>query len=695
MQIPSYLQERLLDVSAFGYGLHLLEDSTKAPIGSARTMTNMMITDRGGISKRPGTAILGTTNTAQYGTTGFFNYIKSNGAQEVPVKAYGGELEYFHPTLRTWTRLMNGYTPNQEFGFKEHLVNTDNEDYLYFCNRTESYSRWSGATAATAGALVGGETTVTVDSVLKTDVFESKTATANSSTTLDVADAPWAASQWVKFYVRITAGPELGQIRLISANTASQITFAALGGAPGNVSFEIRQVKFPASGTLMVNGNQLSYSAIPSDATFTTSAAVATPTASAVTVIPTTYPQNPRGNRLETHYTRMIVGNVRSALSRDSGGAMQGSASAGSYFVSKVKNATDFTFAAARIAGEGDIVSTPYGGGDITDIINSEDQFYVFKPHYIEAAKYSQDTADVITRQQLKTGFGSIHKAIKGRDDVYFVTYDNQITSVGRVQLKDTFPQSVNLGLVIKSLLDTLDFSAANGIEYKNRLFITCKATTTDINNNRVLVYNEQTKSFEGLWELGAFGFLILDGNLHYSSAQTPDVYEMFTGSSDAIGSVSYPIASTWQSNWMNLTPKRRFVPKSDFNPQSINGFAVEGYIRGGTTLTFEIATDFIDAPALSFTFGGTESQFLDAPSSVFAFLGDAPLGESPLAAFSSPDVNGDIHFMFLVYFPDIYSNHFSLTARNYGTDQYFEITRFGLAVTQDTLFPTTRVKSL
>lgn len=691
--IPSYLQERLLDISTFGYGLHLLEDSTKAPLGSARVMTNMMITDKGGISKRPGTGILGAPNASANATHGFYNYIKSNGAQEIPVKAYSTELEYYHPTLNVWTRLYNGYTANKEFGFKEHLVNTDNDDFLYFCNRYDNYSRWQGVTAVTNGVLAGGETTVVVDSTLKTDTFDAGTATGHATTTITDSTKNWGTSQWVNFYVRITSGTQAGVISLISANTATQITFAAITD-PGACTYEIRQLKFPVSGTLMINGNQLAYSAVPTDSSFTTSAAAATPTNSPVTIIPTVYPANPRGNRLETHYTRMIVGNVRSGLSRDSGGALQGSSSAGSYYVSKVKNATDFTFSAARLAGEGDIVSTPYGGGDITDIVASEDKFYVFKPRYIEAASYSQDGNDLITRQQLKTGFGSINKAIKGRDDVYFITYDNQITSVGRVQLKDTFPQSANIGLIIKTLLDTLDFSAATGIEYKNRLFISCKASTSDANNNRVLVYNEQTKSFEGLWELQAGFFSIFKTNLHYASSQTPDVYQMFTGASDAIGSTSYPISSTWKSNWMNLTPKRRFVPKSDFNQQSINAFAVEGYIRGGTTLTFELAKDLIDTAALSFTFGGTETQFLDADN-LFVFLGDRPLGTEPLASFSTPDVDGNIHFMFLVYFPDIYSNHFSINVMNSGTDQYFEIIRFGVATTQDTLFSPLKVKTI
>src|SRR5581483_10777349 len=521
------------DISSFAYGLHVLEDSTKAPIGSARTMTNMMITDKGGISKRSGTSLLGSVNASNNGTYGLYNFVKSFGSQEIPVKAYSTELEYYHPTLLVWSRLMNGYTSNQEFGFKEHLVNTDNEDYLYFCNRTENYSRWSGATAATTVALTGGETTVTVDSVLKTDVFETGTASGSSATTITDSTKNWATDQWKNFYVRITSGAKNHSISLITANTATQLTFSTLGSDPSSPTYEIRMPKFPASGTLMLNGNQLAYTAIPTDTTFTTSAAAATAISSPVTVVPTTYSANPRGNRLETHYTRMIVGNVRSALSRDSSGNVQGSQSTGSYYVSKTKNATDFTFSAARVAGEGDIVSTPYGGGDITDIANHEDVFYIFKKAYIESAKYSQDTSDLVVRQQLKTGFGSQNRVIKARDDIYFVTTDNQVTSVGRVSQKDTFPQSENLGLVIKRLLDTLGFVNVSGIEYQNRLYFTCKADPADAYNNRVLVFNEQSRSFEGLWELGVYGFMVYGGNLYYADSRTPNVYRMLTGAND------------------------------------------------------------------------------------------------------------------------------------------------------------------
>jgi hypothetical protein len=61
------MKEVFIDMEKFKLGFYALEDTTKAPFGSARTMTNCQVTDRGGISPRPGTELLGTYNTAGFG----------------------------------------------------------------------------------------------------------------------------------------------------------------------------------------------------------------------------------------------------------------------------------------------------------------------------------------------------------------------------------------------------------------------------------------------------------------------------------------------------------------------------------------------------------------------------------------------------------------------------------------------------
>ncbi len=685
------MNERLIDIQNFRLGFQALEDTTKAPVGSLRIMRNTRVTDRGGLAPRPGTVLLGSANASTKVCRGFFNFKKSDGSDEVLVKAYDTELEFLSKNYSSsgWQRLKTGFTSGKEFGFMASLVNTDNQDKLIFCNRFEPYQTWEGTVTLLNGALAGGETTVTVDSTLLPDIYEAQTATASSATTLTVSTAAWGASQWVNFYVHILSGVNAGKISKISANTGTQITFATLGSDPGLCQFEIRQIAFPVSGTLILGGNTLAYSAIPTATTFTTSAAAATANRTPVTVVPIEYPLAPRGNRMANYLTRAIIGNVRSALNRDSGGALQGYSAAGSYFVSKINTPTDFSFSATRVAGEGDVVSAPYGGGDFTDIIAQEDSFYAFKAQYIEKAAYSQDTADLITRTPLKTGIGSVGKAFVGTDDVYFITPDKQITSLGRVQLKDLVPSTVNIGYKIRRYLENIVVDdVGRGAQIGGKLYFPVKSNSAAMYNDVVLVYNKQYSMWEGIWDIGAFSIERFNDQWYYAESDGPDVYEMFVGNADVVGTTRNPIFSEVATHFINLTPTKSAV-------QGLYCLFVEGYILGGTTITFNMWKDFSDDPFLTFDFSTTEQGLLDGTESK-GFLGGAPLGIDPLGAtFSDPDADGKRHFSFRVYFPFQYGNFFSIGHRSNDADIDYEITRYSVGVKYDTVIPTSRIKTV
>lgn len=693
-----------IDINDFTPGLQVLEDATNAPGGSAQIMQNMVITDRGGIAPRPGTLLIGTYNSDSNPVVGFYNYVKSGVATEILVKSYNGRLEYFHPDLQDWYLIKAGYTLGAEFGFREHLINTEFEDYLYFCNAKEPYSRWSGSYTQLNGAYVSG-VTLTVDSTLKTTTYElgTQTGATHTATTLSDTSKTWATDQWKGFYILITSGAQSGRIGLISGNTATVLTFATVGADPGaGCTYQIRMPKFAASGTLVVgtNGTNVAYSAIPSSTTFTiTDPSVGFADNSPVTVLPTEYPAAPRGNRLENHHTRMIVGGVQSGMSRDAAGVLQGSQSTASIYVSKIKNATDFSFAAPRVAGEGDIITAPYGGGNITDVINFEDSFAIFKRAYIELDKYATDnTADVPSSTPLKSGFGSVSRVVKGRDDVYFTTVDNQITSLSRVQFKDTIPQSTNIGILIKRLLDTFDFSNIHGDEYGQRLFFTCKQRSQDSANNQIIVYNRLTKSFEGIWLLNAYGFTKTSNKFYYAESTGPNVWEMFTGLNDVRGTNIFGITASWRSNWIHLVPqKSRFRSRpSQFQIQSINGLAYEGYIKDGTTIRFSLYTDFSENSDLFFTFGNIPSdQGFISGSDIGVFLADNPLGLEPIGTLTTPNPNGERHFKFIVYFPDIYCNHLALGVDSSGTNQSYEISRIGISTAEEQLQASDNIKNI
>ena len=683
------MKTRIVDLEKFSTGLRLLEDSANSPLGSARLMTNCYITDRGGIAKRPGTLLLGSANASVKPTTGFYIYNKSFGNLQIPVKTYDTYSEYYHANFG-WTRLESGFTDGSEHGFKEHIRNIDNEDYLYSGNKTEDYRRWSGAYTQLNGALVGGETTVTVDGVLKSTVVYSGTATSNAATTVDVSTAAWATDQWKNFYILIKAGVHADKIRLISANTGTQITFATLGSGPGNVAFEIRQAAIPASGTLVINSEEVAYSAIPTQYTITTSAvADAHADNSPVTVKPTSYSAAPKGNRLEVNLDRMLVGNVASALSRDSSGNIQGSASPLSVYVSKLRNAADFTFAATRVAGEGDIVSFPEGALSVVDIANQEENFYVFTQGSIGAVSYSQDSNDVAVKVPLKSGTGAVGRVIKGENDIYFVTPDKKISSIGRIADKDVTPQVENIGLSIKRLTDDFDFTNHAGIKYKQRIFHALKSSSDTSYNDKVLVYSELNRSYEGLWSLPAFGFGVYGDSLYYANSGNPNVYQMFTGTADNDGTSDYAIDFEWMSNWINLTPTKSSI-------QGMQAFVCEGFIWAGTEeINFSIYADYNTNASYSFTFGINNTDFLDDTIGLNNYFGGSAIGLTPIGSLGSITSDGSRHFLFVLYLPFLYANFFSIGITNNEVGAKFDITRLGIGVTDEPELASTRVLSV
>lgn len=688
------MAERIIDIGPDEFrreGFQALDDTTAAKPGALRVMRNAEVTKRGGLAPRPGTVLLGSNNTSPSRIRGFYNFRRSLDSDELLIKCYDDEIEFLSKDYQSagWSRLKSGYTVDSEFGFATSLVNTDNEDYLVGGNRYEPYFRWTGAVTALNGVLAGGETAVTVDSTISPDTYESKTATGSSATSLTVSTATWVTSQWVNFYVLITSGALAGKVRKITANDGTSITFDTLGADPGLVTFEVRKLAFPASGTIIYNGTTIAYTAIDTSTTFTVVSAHAAPDDSVVTLVPTEYSGAPRGNRLSNFLTRIVVGNVRSAMARDSGGALQGYSSAGSVFVSKLRNPFDFGYAATRVAGEGDIISMPYGGGDITDVQTQEDQFYAFKERYIESISYSQDSNDLAVRDPLMAGIGSVGKTIRGANDIYFMTPDKVFTSIGRVQLKDIRPQTMNIGEKVSRFLDTCGVDdIGRGAEIDNKLYIPIKSDPDFENNDIILIYNKDTKAFEGIWDIGAFGIERWNGEWYYAESGGANVYEMFNGHADVRGTDRFGIDFEVATHYMNLTASKGYL-------QAMKGIVIEGYVGGGSSFSTKIWKDFATSPDVQFDFAFTESALLDGSESQ-AFIGHAPFGIDPMgAAFSEPGADGRRHFSFRTYFPFMYGNYFSFGFSANRADNDFEITRFGLMLSQDPAVNTGKIKNI
>lgn len=669
-------------------GLLALEDTTLAPKGSFSILQNAVITDRGGVGPRPGTVLLGSQNSSVSYCTGLFNFRKSFGSDEVLIKTYGMTFEGYSRNLSAsgWFTVKNGYTANSEHGFVASLVNTDNQDYVISCNRYEAYQRWSAALSTLTAQLNGGEGTIRVSSTLNPNVYEAQTATGSSATTITVSSAAWAINQWIGFSVHILG---TGIISPITGNTATVLTFSSITD-PGLVAFEIRMPSYPPSGNLIYGGNIVAYSAIPTDSTFTVSSASAASAGTVVTLVPDTYAGAPRGNRMASYLGRVIVGNVRSALVLNgNGSAQQGYASAGSYFVSKLNAPTDFTYSAPRVPGDGDVVATPFGGGDINAVMAQENYAYIFKNRYVESVQYSQDGNDLPNRVPLPQASGSVGKVIQGTTNLYFMTADNKLLSLGRIQLTTELPQTKNVGIKIKRLLDGYTFDQVNGFEWKDKVYIACKSSPTLSANDTVIIYNKIYDIFEGTWNLNAFGFEYFNNTLVYAEGTSSNVYTMLTGTADVIGTTRNPIPFNAVSHFINLTA-------SKVNIQAMASMYFEGYIDAATTVTLKGYKDFESSPFLSFDFSGTEDLLLNGSISG-AFLGDQPLGLQALGTISNPDDgnNGRRHFQFRVYFPFVYANYFAYGAEGTNTDMNFELTRVGFGLKEDPVVNVSKIKSI
>jgi hypothetical protein len=85
---------------------------------------------------------------------------------------------------------------------------------------------WTTLTSTGLAATWGTDGRL-VSPYIRTDSFDSGTATSGSSTTLVCTGKGWTNDQWINFQVRITGGTGVGQKSRITDNTSDTLTFAA------------------------------------------------------------------------------------------------------------------------------------------------------------------------------------------------------------------------------------------------------------------------------------------------------------------------------------------------------------------------------------------------------------------------------------------------------------------------------------
>jgi hypothetical protein len=257
---------------------------------------------------------------------------------------------------------------------------------------------------------------------------------------------------------------------------------------------------------------------------------------------------------------------------------------------------------------------------------------------------------------------------------------------------KDQTVQTENIGLPIKRLLDTFEYTDVTGVEFRNRILFSCKSDSDQVYNNIMMVWNKRTRTFEGVWNLGAMNFDTYLDELYFAAANESNVYKMFTDiNTDVLGpGESVPITAAWESNFFNLTPLKS-------STQAIVSLNLEGYIGPNTTFQFDLYKDFSTASALTFTFSSADmddDEFL-LGDDLAAFLGQNPLGIDPLGTIDAPGSDGRRRFSFIVYFPFIYGQYFATAVQSEGKDQDWEIIRQTLGLRESISTKVSSIKSI
>jgi hypothetical protein len=599
---------------------------------------NVTITDGDRIGVRKGSEIFGSTSTATTPITGLHTKERRDGTN-IMMRAYDESLEYYHTGTEAWENLNDGYTAAQTFGFADHNVNTDALDYTYFCNAIDPYSRWTGRFTQLDGALSGGEGTITVDSVLTDTVFNSGTSTTTTTTTL-VVSGGWATDLWNDFYIHITSGASVGKISKITATTSTQVTFGAIAGLTGNPTYEIRQIAYNDSSnmTIRIGTTDVAYTGFGTTTTFT--GCTNTPAASddaAVAQAVEEFPENPRGNVLLVHNTRMFVTGSK-------GNRIQKGAES-TVFYSAIADATDFTFSSPRTADEGGTIDTPEGGGGVIGLGTQEDTIYILKRNLVKTLTFTQDTNDLPTILPLinspQVGPESAQGVFKMDNFLMYASSEGAIKSVGRLKEID-YVQRFQISDPIRSLVGTFSFTNAAGIFYKQKAYISAQQSGGTF-NDVVLVYDAEKEA----WDAPSVGWLashwtIYNGELYYGSSTGPEVYKVEVDSRYDDNDAPYEcVARFAYSNYGAPAVQKEFQK-----------FFLEGYIAENTTISIVLRYNYLGRQETkTMELAGTDEAYMLSDFD-YSALGTGLLGVDPLGAvLGDEDATSDLQ-KFRVYFP-------------------------------------------
>lgn len=590
-------------------------DSAKSP--GLQVMRNVILSDRGGVSVRSGSELFGASGSSNPITSGH-TAIKRDGTN-IMLRAFSTYLEYYNTLTSSWEVLKSGFTADQTFGFADHNINSDQVDYVYFGNAVEPYQRWTMAYDKTTASVASAATSIPITSTLTDNVYFSGTATSVSTTAITVAANTWAANIWTTgFYVRITNGAAQNQIRDITATTSNSITFGTITGLTGTPTFEIRQLKFSSTTPTLVygTGQTIAVSNITQDNGVSVVSAPALASGAAIAESPAELMTNscPRGNILKVLFQQMYVAGVKNSPT--------------TVYRSKLNDASNFTFAATRLAGEGDAVEFP-SDGPIYDIEVYESSLAVFTESTVHQLTYTQDANDLAQKNPLVKSpyIGTTGRVNRMMNDIAFVNPSKEVTTLSRVPFRDTRPLPANIAWTIKTAMRLYGTDKARIINYRNYMFVALKETTNSSTNDVVIVYDNVYEKWIGEWDMPISDFTTYNNELYFFSSASNEAYKMLTSRTAQIkGETVIGYDTEVETNWVNRT-------QTGINNQFFTMITFRGWIKENTPITFSLYHDFSVEPTNTWVFDPAEvSQDIILGNTAENVMGVTPLGVTPLS---------------------------------------------------------------
>lgn len=333
---------------------------------------------------------------------------------------------------------------------------------------------------------------------------------------------------------------------------------------------------------------------------------------------------------------------------------------------------TDSTDASAGLFNLGE------GGGPVVAMVMDEGSNYIFKRSIIYKATLTDST---YTLQPLKTfdqksqttGAVSKRSTFVSSNGVFFVTPDNQIMYLQRVQQVD-YPQIVPISDIIKPTVDSLIFASSTGIVYRDRAFFSARAISDEVAQDVTLTYNLR----DGIWESPIVGWAVGDlaiyaegqtEELYFGDANTANVYRVINTPNDG----DYEVTASWRSKLYSFGLPHAL--------KTIENVYVEGYISSNTDLTISLLLDEDGfSQRYSTTLSGTESDYIyDATE--YNVFGLSPFGTRRFG--SNEDTTGKKKFR--VYlgkdFRQVPFHTAQLEFASDGANQQWEVISYGFLV--------------